>query len=119
MLATIAASPGLFLGFALGFPWGVLPGLLIALVGGIFLLLSGILMPFWLIGGVIMITFGAIVVAGAAATVEFLGGLPAPAGGALIAAGIVAVIFGLMPLLPVLISLGIICLLYTSDAADE
>lgn len=113
VLATIAASPGLFLGFALGFPWGVLPGLLIALVGGIFLLLSGILMPFWLIGGVIMITFGAIVVAGAAATVEFLGGLPAPAGGALIAAGIVAVIFGLMPLLPVLISLGIIGLGFT------
>lgn len=118
VLATIAASPGLFLGFALGFPWGVLPGFLIALVGGIFLLLSGILMPFWLIGGVIMITFGAIVVAGAAAAAAptsptvavpaFLVGLGAPAGGALIAAGIVAVIFGLMPLLPVLISLGII-----------
>lgn len=123
VLATIAASPGLFLGFALGFPWGVLPGLLIALVGGIFLLLSGILMPFWLIGGVIMITFGAIVVAGVAAAAAgasptvavpaFLVGLGVPAGGALIAAGIVAVIFGLMPLLPVLISLGIIGLGFT------
>lgn len=123
VLATIAASPGLFLGFALGFPWGVLPGFLIALVGGIFLLLSGILMPFWLIGGVIMITFGAIVVAGAAAVAAgtsptvavpaFLVGLGVPAGGALIAAGIVAVIFGVMPLLPVLISLGIIGLGFT------
>lgn len=123
VLATIAASPGLFLGFALGFPWGVLPGFLIALVGGIFLLLSGILMPFWLIGGVIMITFGAIVVAGvlaadagSAPTVAvpaFLSTFGIPAGGAMIAAGIVAVIFGLMPLLPVLISLGIIGLGFT------
>lgn len=110
VLATIAASPGLFLGFALGFPWGVLPGFLIGLIGGIFLLLSGFLMPFWLIGGIIMITLGAIVVA---ATIPTNLGLNIPAGWALIAAGLVAVTLGLMPLLPVLISLGIIGLGFT------
>ncbi|MDU7193038.1 hypothetical protein [Lawsonella clevelandensis] len=120
VLATIAASPGLFLGFALGFPWGVLPGLLIALVGGIFLLLSGILMPFWLLGGIAMISIGAVALALEAGVITGTGGaatailaLAGPPAIALIVFGVVAVIFGLMPLLPVLISLGIIGLGFT------
>lgn len=120
VLATIAASPGLFLGFALGFPWGVLPGFLIALVGGIFLLLSGILMPFWLLGGIAMISIGAVALALEAGVITGTGGaatailaLAGPPAIALIVFGVVAVIFGLMPLLPVLISLGIIGLGFT------
>ena len=120
VLATIAASPGLFLGFALGFPWGVLPGFLIGLIGGIFLLLSGILMPFWLLGGIAMISIGAVALALEAGVITGTGGaatailaLAGPPAIALIVFGVVAVIFGLMPLLPVLISLGIIGLGFT------
>lgn len=115
VLATIAASPGLFLGFALGFPWGVLPGFLISLVGSVLLVLSGILMPFWLLGGIAMITLGAVALAIEANSIPTTGGAAAPFVAifgpyaiALIVAGVVAVIFGLIPLLPVVISLGII-----------
>lgn len=115
VLATIAASPGLFLGFALGFPWGVLPGFLIALVGGIFLLLSGILMPFWLVGGLFMLIIGILGIVTFLTSVTLSGPLGLVIMGfgpfisaVLIIAGLIAILFGLMPLLPVLLSLGII-----------
>lgn len=115
VLATIAASPGLFLGFALGFPWGVLPGFLIALVGGIFLLLSGILMPFWLVGGLFMLIIGILGIVTFLTSVTLSGPLGLVIMGfgpfisaVLIIAGLIAILFGLMPLLPVLLSLGVI-----------
>ncbi|ALE19052.1 hypothetical protein AL705_04835 [Lawsonella clevelandensis] len=115
VLATIAASPGLFLGFALGFPWGVLPGFLIVLVGSIFLLLSGILMPFWLVGGLFMLIIGILGIVTFLTSVTLSGPLGLVIMGfgpfisaVLIIAGLIAILFGLMPLLPVLLSLGVI-----------
>lgn len=107
VVGLVVSSPAWLVGIALGVPWMALPAVLIGIVGVVLLVVFGIATPFWLLGGIAAIVVGSLAVAGSVATGP-LATLGVPAGGAIIAAGIIMVFFGLVPLVPILIALGII-----------
>ncbi|MFY9190447.1 MAG: hypothetical protein WAN89_04125, partial [Lawsonella sp.] len=108
-VATFAAA--VILGGLGGVPVGILPAVVLGIVGAVLLIAIAILTPFWLIAGLALVAFGiAIIVITAGSGPLTLGTsvLGTPAGVGILFLGLLSLLFGFMPFLPFLLPIGII-----------
>lgn len=105
LLGTLVFVGAVLVGALGGVPVGIIPGVVFGLIGAILLPIVILATPLWLIAGIILVGVGAATIAGV---------VTAPAGAVLLGVGIVFVLFGLMPWLPIGIALGFLFLGFAS-----